>query len=316
MTRTAEILNGVRSQGRALLRWLAIRFGGLPHSSGTVDSPPPHVAHDITELWKRNTLSRASIVEPGSAESVSMTSHGERLRNTWVAIESIGRGTVRPGRLILWLDQPRKRLPWRLRRLQRRGLEVIYVEPGLRVHTKYWPYVTSAKLGGPLVLADDDIVYPPTWLQGLRTAHAESPGCIVAYRAHTIAMTSPSEFAPYTTWPSCEDASPSYAHFATTVSGQLLPLRIQEALRDEGPGFLMTSPTSDDLWIHRAGVLHGFPTRQVAAGQQHWWFIPGSQTTGLNAVNVIGGENDRQMAASHDARTRERIWDDYVRLTN
>lgn len=244
-----------------------------------------------------------------------MTTHGERLRDTWVAIESIARGTVRPKRLILWLDEPRRRLPWRLRRLQRRGLEVIYVEPSFRVHTKYWYYVTTQALGAPLVLADDDIVYPPTWLEGLRSAHAESPTCVIAYRAHTIAMKSRDEFAPYAEWPSCDIAEPSYAHFATTVSGQLIPLAVQQTLQDEGTGFVKMSPTNDDLWIHRAGVLAGYPTRQVAAGQQHWWFVPGSQATGLNAVNVTGGENDRQMAASHDGRTRARIWQDCVRVT-
>lgn len=301
-------MGSARARLRALGRAAAVRFGGLPHSTGTVDSPPPAVAGDITSLWRRNLLTRSTVVDPLATEIVTMTTHGERLRDVWLAIESIARGSVLPRRLTLWLDTEPRRLPWRLRRLQRRGLEVLFTESGLGVHTKYWPYLTTQVITGPLVTGDDDIVYPPTWLEVLREQHRIAPGCVISYRSHLIEMTSPDVFAPYTSWPPCDSAEPSYAHFATSVSGQLIPPTLQVAIRDDGPGFLELSPTADDIWLHRAAVLHGFPTKQITAGHQHWWFIPGSQTTGLNAVNVFDGGNDRQMAAAHTSETRSRIW--------
>lgn len=36
------------------MRRLAVRFGGLPHSQGTLDRPPPEVAGDIARFWLRN----------------------------------------------------------------------------------------------------------------------------------------------------------------------------------------------------------------------------------------------------------------------
>lgn len=250
----------------------------------------------------------------GNSETVTMTTHGERLRDVWLAIESIGRGTRRPGRIVLWLDAP-VRLPWRLRRLRQRGLEIRRVPPGWGVHTKYWPFLLEEDLSGPLVTADDDIVYPPHWLDDLVRMHRRFPNDVIAHRAHHVAMRSPESFVPYSDWPKCLTDQPAYSHFATSVSGQLLPSALQVALRSEGDRFLELAPTADDVWINRCAVKHGFPTRQVVATPLHWWFIPGSQTSGLNAVNVFGGANDRQMELAHDSTTRERLWSDAIRVS-
>jgi hypothetical protein len=290
------------------VRRAAVRWAGLPHSSGTIDSPSPEVAHELTMLWRRNAVSRARIVDPRSTETVTMTTHGARLRNTWAAIESIGRGTVLPRRIILWLDEPNDRLPWRLRQLQRRGLEVNFTAPGLGVHTKYWPYLTSAALDGALVTSDDDILYPPNWLELLRAAHARHPDRVIAHRTKVVSMASDDEFAPYITWPECTSDEPSFAHLATSVSGQLLPPSLQRAIRDDGPVFLGVSKANDDVWLHREAVLHGFPTQQVSRRAEHWPFVPGSQVVALSYSNVFGGENDGQLAAAHNAETRAKIW--------
>lgn len=273
-----------------------------------MDSAPPEVAGDITRLWLRNSnpFTRARITDPATPVAMSTTTHGARLRDVWLAIESVGRGTVRPGRIILWLDGEPEKLSRRLRRLQRRGLEVRWVAPGLRVHTKYWPYISTQPLGVPLVTGDDDIVYPPTWLEGLIAAHRATPEHFIAYRAHLIQMRG-DEFLPYQEWISCDDDTPSYAHFSTSVSGQLLPLELQRALLAEGEEFRELSPNNDDIWYHRTAVLSGIRTRQVHPGQQHFPFIPGSQESGLNAANVWAGANDRQMDAAHTAESRRRI---------
>ncbi|MEJ1156634.1 MULTISPECIES: hypothetical protein [Microbacterium] len=190
--------------------------------------------------------------------------------------------------------------------MQHRGLEIRYCPPGFGVHTKYWPYLLESALDVPLVLSDDDIVYPATWLEGLMRVHLQHPEHVVAYRAHVIGMSDDS-FLPYATWRSCDDDEPSFAHFATSVSGQILPIPLQQALLDQGDVFRSLTPSADDVWLHRTAVISGYRTRQVAAGQQHWWFIPGSQVSGLNALNVGSGANDVQIAAAHTTLSRERI---------
>lgn len=306
----AASLKATARRARSALRRGAERFAGLPRPTGPVDSPTPAAARDVRDLWLRNSrpFGAPGVVDPGGKAVVSMTTHGARLRDVWVAIESIGRGTVLPRRIILWLDEP-VRLPGRLRRLQARGLEVRVVAPGNRVHTKYWPYLETMPLDVPLVLADDDIVYPPTWLAVLLRAHEETPELVVAYRAHVVGMAD-GMMQPYAQWRSCDDDTSSFAHFATSVSGQVLPLALQRALRSEGTAFRQLAPTADDVWIHRTAVLTGIRTRQALPGQRHWPFVPGSQGGGLNALNVVGGANDRQLASSHTALTLQRIRDD------
>lgn len=279
----------------------------MPRASGAVDTASREVYRDLRGLWWRNTnpFESRRIVDPAAHVVVSMTTHGERLRDVWIAIESIGRGAALPSRMVLWLDQPVE-LPRRIRVLQRRGLEVRFVDAGNRVHTKYWPYLESSALDSSLVLADDDIIYPASWLEDLWHAHTQTPDLVVAYRAHVIGMRG-EEFLPYAQWRSCDDDRPSFGHFATTVSGQLLPVTVQRALVAEGTAFRSLAPTNDDLWIHRTAVMAGVRTRQALPGQRHWPFVPGSQIAGLNTVNVAGGANDRQMAAAHTPVTRQRI---------
>ncbi|MFT3798448.1 hypothetical protein [Microbacterium sp.] len=298
---------------RASLRRALARYGGLPHSVGTIDSPTPETARRVRRLWLRNAFSRAPIVDARAAEVVTMTSYGPRLGDAWVALESIGDGTALPRRIMLWLDAPLDRTPWRLRRLQRRGLEILHTEPGLGVHTKYWPYLTTAALEGPLVTSDDDVLYPAHWLAALRAAHSQEPELVLAHRTKTILMSGPDDFAPYIEWPVTTETLPSYAIFATSVSGQLLPAALQQAIRDDGPGFLDAAPAADDVWIHSAAVRHGYRTRQLTAVAEHWPFVPGSQKVALNYSNVFGGENDPQLRNSHSAATRARIWEDLTR---
>ncbi len=297
----------VRERVRGAARRVAEKYGGLPHSVGTVDSPPPPVAGDVTALWIRNMRSRTPIIDPAGDEVVTMTTHGKRLSDVWLAIESIGRGEVLPRRMILWLDGPELRLPWRLRRLRRRGLEVIHVPAGMGVHTKYWHYLTTQEIDRPLVTSDDDILYPPDWLSGLRAQHRRHPHDVIAYRAHRVGVVEAESFAPYSQWLPASGTDPSFANFATSVSGQLLPADLQRAIVADGNAFLAAAPTADDVWLHRCAVAAGYRTRLVQDESRHWWFIPGSQTTGLNAINVQGGANDRQLEASHTAQTRERI---------
>ncbi|MBN9213838.1 MAG: hypothetical protein ABS62_03025 [Microbacterium sp. SCN 70-200] len=298
---------------RSFARGVAERYGGLPRPSSQVDTPTPEAAHDITRLWLRSSrpFGARRVTDSAGEAVICMTTRGRRLADVWVAIESIGRGTVRPARLILWLDEPR-RLPARLKRLRARGIEIRFTPAGNRVHTKYWPYIESEPLERPLVLADDDIVYPPTWLEVLLREHHKTPDLVVAYRAHVIGMTG-EDFTPYAQWRSCDDDTASFAHLATSVSGQVLPVALQRALHAEGVAFRELAPTNDDIWIHRTAVGAGIRTRQALPGQRHWPFVPGSQGEGLNIVNVVGGANDAQLATCHTAVTRQRIRDDIDR---
>lgn len=102
--------------------------------------------------------------------------------------------------------------------------------------------------------------------------------------------------------------------FATSVSGQLLPPKLQQQLRAEGRRFLELAPKADDVWLHYTEVAHGWRIRQVTDQSQNYPFVPATQSIALNATNVFEGGNDRQLAACHTEATRSRIAADAERL--
>jgi hypothetical protein len=198
-----------------------------------------------------------------------MTSYGKRLNTAWKAVETIANGTVRPNRMILWVDEifdsPQ------LYRLRKRGLEVVLCKD-YGPHKKYFPYVQNCA-PATLVTADDDTYYPPTWLEELLSAHRDDQ--ITAYRARVRSE------GPYASWPICATMEPSELHLATGVSGVAYPPVIQHALREKGDAFMGICPRADDFWLHYAGVATGLKTRQVREEAALWWEMPMASRTGL-----------------------------------
>ena len=91
----------------------------------------------------KNYFSNQSILGNYSVV-VSLTSYNERVDTVFYTIESIGRGSVKPIRIILWLDEHDilNCLPSSLERLKKRGLEVL-ISKNYGPHTKYYPYVKN-----------------------------------------------------------------------------------------------------------------------------------------------------------------------------
>ena len=141
----------------------------------------------LVMLATLNRFGKQPIAHPGGPV-VSLTSYGKRIETVHLAIESIARGSSRPSRLLLWIDDESLffRLPTPIKRLQKRGLDVKLCR-SYGPHTKYYPYVESlANFPLPLVTADDDILYPRYWLKGLIKANQEHPDVVNCYGAHVI----------------------------------------------------------------------------------------------------------------------------------
>lgn len=269
---------------------------------GPDDWPTPAVRRDIASLRRSNLLSRRSVIDPESPVVVTMTTHGPRIKSVYLAIESVARGDLRPRRHILYLDDHRiaARLPRSVRRLMRRGLEVVEVPPGMKVHTKHYFYVHGVDRHEHLLATnEDDILFPPDWLSSMVATLAEHPDSIVTPRAHRIVLDE-NGVAPYSTWVPASDTLPSFLNFGTTVSGQIYPPAFLDYVRDAGDDFLRLCPNNDDLWLHHLAVQSGRRVVQVRAEAQHFPFVPGTQAGGLWVTNIVGGENDRQIAATYD----------------
>lgn len=255
----------------------------------------------IARLEERNQKQRGTVTSPGGPV-VSLTTYGKRLNSVHLPIESIAMGTMLPSRLILWLDDEKafNDRPETLRRLEARGLEVKLTR-NFGPHTKYYPYLESNEdLDVPLVTADDDTLYPRSWLKGLAEAFRNDPTVVSCYRAHVITLAE-SGFANYVTWPRCRTAMPGIHNFATGVSGVIYPTGLQRQIKAAGLGFLEVCPKADDVWLHVQALRGRFKIKQLRAWEQSFPVLPGTQDTGLVQENVHGSQNDIQIQKTYTA---------------
>jgi len=232
---------------------------------------------------------------------VSMTTYGDRERDAYLTIESIALGRIKPSRMILWLNERPSRLeyPKALQRLEKRGLEVKFTKD-YGPHKKYYPYVKDEKIGDfPLVTADDDVIYPPSWLDGIWAAYLKEPSAIHCYRARMIAFDANGDLRNYTSWNLCNTTEASYAHFPTGTSGVIYSPEILKKLREVGDLFLNFCPMADDVWLHAHSLRAGFKVRQVAACAVIFHTLERTQSRSLQIQNLHGGKNDVQIRATY-----------------
>lgn len=231
---------------------------------------------------------------------VSLTTYGARSTVVHLAVESILAGGAKPKRFILWIDDESilDNLPPGLRRLQSRGLEIL-LSSNYGPHTKYFPTLPIA-LGesSPLVIADDDVLYPKNWLSDLVSRHKVDTNIVVCHRAHRITVQG-GAFSPYSEWPQVNDTRPSFNVFATGVSGVLYPVSLLAELSKQGERFLEVSPSADDVWLNAVAIGSGHRTAQVASQSKTYPVIPGTQKTALSRTNVGLNENDRQVQRAY-----------------
>ena len=250
----------------------------------------------VPQLGRRITSSTMSVLGQVPVV-VSLTTYGDRVAQVGYTVESIAAGTVRPARMILWLDDPMtfQDLPEPVRRLQERGLEVrLTVNHG--PHTKYvgaLPIVQEWDL--VLVTADDDILYPRTWLSRLWMAHQAQPHLVHCYRA-AVVQSDGASIAPYTSWPMCTSTRPSLANLATGVSGVIYPRSVCADLLARGTAFERACPKADDIWLHWVELQNRVAVRQLSRIPRHFPTVPGTQDQALMTHNLAGSGNDRSIA--------------------
>jgi hypothetical protein len=246
-----------------------------------------------------NRYGRLAITHP-AGPVVSLTTYGTRAESVHLVIEAIGRGQMRPSRIVLWLDDVSliHNLPIGIRRLQRRGLEVRQCE-NYGPYKKFYPYVESLQdFNVPLVTADDDVLYPRQWLKKLAEAFQQFPDVVNCHRAHTIALNG-CGFENYESWELTGSTKPSFRHFATGVAGVIYPPLFQRVLKQRATAFLDCCPKNDDIWLHAQALRSGYRVRQIGERGFRIVEIPGTQSNGLYHHNVGRGGNDFHITTTY-----------------
>jgi hypothetical protein len=255
----------------------------------------------LCRMWLLNRYGRMPLTQPDGLV-VSLTSYGKRIRTVYLTIESIGRGRLRPSRIILWLDDRNAfdNPPATIRRLVQRGLEVKFCE-NYGPHKKYYPFLQSLqKFEAPLVTADDDVFYPRDWLKELAQAFQQRPDVVNCYRARKMTINEHG-IGEYESWRVVTSTKPSACHVATGVGGVIYPPAFLRSLKSAGNGFLDSCLKSDDLWLHVHAVRAGYKVRQIRPRAVLPLSIPGAEGIGLWKSNISGG-NDARIANTYTAK--------------
>ena len=180
---------------------------------------------------------------------VSLTTHGYRIYEACLAIESIMQGTILPNRIVLWLDENTKEapIPQSLKNQQARGLEIRYTRD-IKAFTKLLPAV-KAFPEAAIVTIDDDIFYPEDTLELLLRGHAEHPASICANFVKQITKKSKA-FTSIPKLPLVNHIEASKKYFFEGFCGTLYPPHCfsNELFNEEV--FMKTTPYADDVWYN------------------------------------------------------------------
>lgn len=229
---------------------------------------------------------------------VSLTSYRARFGTLLPTLRALTRQSVRPDRVILWLDPGHELgLPAEARAVD--GLEV-RVCPEWRSYKKLVPTLLEAP-DAYIVTADDDVHYPADWLEGLVRA-AAGGARVACHRAHRVVM-SGDRPAGYEEWDhniGAPETGPLV--FPTGVSGVLYAPGVFHPDVTQAELFQQHAPSADDIWFYWMHRLAG--SRPVKIGGRarilEWG---GSQAVSLRSKNRPAkgqGGNDRAITALLD----------------
>ena len=196
---------------------------------------------------------------------VSLTSYRERFMNIQITLYSLLNQSLKPDKIILWLDKETEDLttiPYEITQFIKNGLEVRFVKD-IKSYTKAI-YAFKENPDCIIVTADDDIYYRKDWLKNLYLSYIAHPEDIHCHRAHRIKLNDKNDLCPYKTWKKqINQETARYDNFLTGAGGVLYPPKCfgKEVLREDI--FLKNAPTADDIWFWIMAITHGKKIRVV-----------------------------------------------------
>lgn len=275
-----------------------------PSSTGSAPHPPRRIGllgrrkPTLARLAVRAALSSHRGVRTSPSETgivVSLTSYPPRFRYLHLALESLLGQTLRPDRLVLWLAEGDLRhLPANVWRLEKRGLDIRACKD-IKSYKKII-YALQAHANSVIVTADDDIAYPPDWLESLVASYRRAPKVIHCHRARLITFDPHGNINRYVDWPILAREELSACVIPIGVGGVLYPPHSLHELVCEEAIFMSLCEFGDDIWLKTMSLMNGVLCKKLSADASPATFydVPSSQAVSLMDTN-LNGRNDAQI---------------------
>jgi glycosyltransferase involved in cell wall biosynthesis len=239
---------------------------------------------------------------------VTLTTFPKRIASVSLVIESLLRQTIPPSRIFLNLGRnefPHEGwLPSQLLELQKKGLVLNFVDITTHQYDKFL-HVFKENTKLPLVMVDDDVIYPPNSMEYLIKGHRKHPKYIISNRPHMMKWENDTKLALYADWEKeVNDSFPLHDLFPTGAGGVLYPVGFfDQELACNKSMIMEVAPYADDIWLKACSIVKGIPvvcSEMLKNERWYYRYTPQMSEGALHKTNVDLGLNDMQLISSFD----------------
>lgn len=259
----------------------------------------------VIDRLNQDTLkSTSSLISSEHEENVvvSLTTYDKRIGDVHLVIESIGNQTLKPKRIILWLDENEyslDSLPLSILRQIDRGLEVKFCK-NFRSYKKLIPTLQICPKD-KIVTIDDDVIYPHYFIEYLVYESLRNPDVVCCYRAHRVTMKPTMKVDKYINWEQCTHTKTAGLDiFPTGIGGVLYPPNSLHHDCIDIENAMKLCPVGDDIWFKAMSLLNGTKAKVIERPfnfEYDFIELSKNQDMALSINNVGGGGNDKQLEA-------------------
>lgn len=255
----------------------------------------------VTPSFYRRAKEFGLNIEPrGEKVVVSLTSYPKRIGTIHKVINTLLTQTYKPDIIVLWLAPeqfPNREadLPRELLALKKYGLTIDWYHD-IRSFKKLIPALKKFP-ESCIVTVDDDVYYPPSWLDLLVKCHLKHSDAIVCHKAHRVEFDGES-IAPYRQWSFARvNAYPSYNYMQVGEGGVLYPPRSMYGDVCNEACFMKCCPSADDIWFWIMSLLNETRIKVVDNGiREVYPIFEADNTDALCALNMMtDNRNDMQL---------------------
>lgn len=228
---------------------------------------------------------------------VSLTTYPGRIKKIWITIESLLRQEFKPDKIILWLSDLQfksvEELPVKLRKLQKRGLEIKFRSDDLKSHKKYY-YAFKEYPNDIVITVDDDVIYNTKILTYLMDEHINNPEAIICNHGAIIKSIN-NELLPYIQWENVKcRIKPSFDILPIGVGGVLYPPNSLHKEVFNINVFKKYCMYADDIWLNIMTRLKGSPVLKTSYNSEYLPIMHNNNTP-LHSININKRHNDIQI---------------------
>lgn len=254
-----------------------------------------NVIYPLTQRWNNSYgLSDNDVI-------VSLTTYPARVKTVWITIASLLNQSYKPSKVLLYLSKEQfpneyDDLPNNLLRLQKRGLEIVFVEDDLKPHKKYF-YAFRDYRDKLVITADDDIFYPENHIEQFVKAAQEFPNAVICNRSHEISIDEEKKcFRLYKYWKNNSTAEPDFLTLPVGCNGVLYKPELFTEDIFSVENIKNCALFTDDLWLKAMEIISGIKAYNYCDSSLIYFDNIFTMNTGLWHLNTDNDTSGNDVA--------------------